>query len=30
MDADEFYRRLQQNEEFKKLVGTSLKTIVKT
>jgi hypothetical protein len=30
MDADEFYRRLQQNEELKKLVGTSLKTIVKT
>ena len=26
MDADEFYRRLQQNEELKKIVGSSLKT----
>ncbi|WEZ03747.1 hypothetical protein P5666_17910 [Bacillus subtilis] len=26
MDADEFYRRLQQNEELKKIVGSSLKS----
>ncbi|MER3123512.1 hypothetical protein ABQG71_20340 [Bacillus altitudinis] len=26
MDADEFYRRLQQNEELKNIVGSSLKT----
>ncbi|WP_353853815.1 hypothetical protein [Bacillus sp. Bos-x628] len=26
MDADEFYRRLQQNEELKNIVGASLKT----